>query len=138
MVGQLKINGKDANKTWGVSLGEGSMATLLTAPDVKEYVTNECPNENGIRVSIPNGLRFQSRDVQLTIVMSSQGEADYLTKYSSFVNELMKGISEWEVIFGDKIFKYKFVYSKMSNFAQIQFKLAKFVLDMTEPNPADR
>ena len=137
MRGELTINGNDAYETWGVSLGEGSVAELLTAPDVKDYVTNDCPNEDGIRVAIPQGLRFKQREVQLTIVMTCNGEEDYLSKYRSFVNELKKGVSEW-VLSADATVKYRFIYSKMNSFAQIQFKIAKFVLNVVEPNPANR
>lgn len=137
MKGQLTINGRDAYTTWGVSLGEGSVAELLTAPDVKDYVTNDCPNEDGIRVSITDGLRYKSREVQLNICITSRGESDYLAKYRSFMEELKKGVSEW-VLMSDSSTHYRLVYEKMSSFAQIRFKIAKFVLNMVEPNPANR
>ena len=138
MKGQLTINGRDAYTTWGVSLGEGSVAELLTAPDVKDYVTNDCPNEDGVRVMIPSdGLKYKQRQVQLTINISSRNGADYLEKYRSFVSTLKKDITIWRLS-EDSSVTYRLVYEKMENFSQVDFKLAKFVLNMIEPNPANR
>ena len=137
MDGYLEINGLDAYKTWGVSLESGAIAELLSAPDVKEYVTNDCPNEDGIRVSFVDGLRYKKRDVQLNICITSKGEEDYLDKYRRFLDTLKSGVTEWRLT-ADADTYYRFVYEKMSNFSQLHFKIAKFVLNMVEPNPADR
>ena len=137
MRGDLYINNKDAYAEWGVSLENGSVAELLTAPEVKEYITNDCPNEDGIRVSFLNTLRYKSREVQLNICITSKGEEDYLAKYRNFVKTLKSGITEW-VLASDTGVCYRLIYKKMDSFAQLQFKIAKFVLNMVEPNPTDR
>ena len=137
MRGDLYINNKDAYTEWGVSLESGAIAELLTAPEVKEFITNDCPNEDGIRVSFVDTLRYKSRDVQLNICITSKGEKDYLAKYRNFVETLKNGITEWYLA-SDANVCYRLIYKKMENFAQFDFKIAKFVLNMVEPNPADR
>lgn len=41
LTGQLKINGKDAYTTWGVSMDDTSLSALMTPPAVKPYITND-------------------------------------------------------------------------------------------------
>lgn len=46
MKGQLYINDVDVS-TYGVSMDSSALSTLMTPPSLKEWVSNECRDEDG-------------------------------------------------------------------------------------------
>jgi len=137
MTGELKINGKDAFDTWGVSLEDGALATLMTPPAVKSYVTNTSRLGNGERVIVYNP-RYDSRDITLEMHLVAKDKADFLTKYVNFCNgALKKGYLYIETVYQPDVV-YHCVYKSCTQYSQLINGLAKFSLKLTEPNPANR
>lgn len=137
MTGDLFINGKDAYEEWGVSLEAGAVAELLTAPEVKDYIQNDCPSEDGVRMSLFEVPKYKERDVQLTISITAKGETDYLSKYKKFVDVLKGSLVTLQLGYDPDV-TYRLKYKKMSNFSQLRYKIAKFVVNFIEPDPTNR
>jgi len=137
MTGELKINGKDAFDTWGVSFEDGALAALMTPPAVKSYVTNTSRLEDGKRVVVYNP-RYDSRDITLEMHLVAKDKADFLSKYGNFCDDVLKkGYLYIETVYQPDVV-YHCVYNSCTQYSQLINGLAKFSLKLTEPNPANR
>ncbi|MCC8154270.1 MAG: hypothetical protein LIP01_08690 [Tannerellaceae bacterium] len=133
----LNINGKDALKTWGVSLESGALTVLLTPAPMKSFVENKSPLLHGKEI-YPVEPRVDERDIQLSIILSAPDQSTFLKYYSEFLEELQKGIIEMQVICGGMNTTYYFTYVSCQTFNQMNLRLAKYVLRLNEPNPTNR
>lgn len=145
MIGQLSINGKDAYRTWGVSLDPSALSALMTPPPLKPFVSNKSGAEDGkevLGVSTDEERAFfrprlDSREITIAINLTARTEAEFLQRYNSFVDELTKGVihlsTQWQagVV-------YKLVYLSASQFSQLRRSVASISLRLEEPNPRDR
>ncbi|SFG57246.1 hypothetical protein [Prevotella sp. KH2C16] len=136
LIGQLKINGKDAYTTWGVSMDDTSLSALMTPPSVKAYIENNNRTEHGKRV-ITTSVFVDSRDLTLQINLTANDEQQFFERYASFCEELAKGILDIETSFQQGIV-YHCLYQSCSQFSQFMRGIGKFVLKLTEPNPNKR
>lgn len=134
--GQLKINGKDAYLTWGVTMDDTSLSALMTPPSVKAYIENNDRTEHGKRVIIDN-VRIDSRDITLQLNLTARSEEEFFSRYSSFCDELSKGILDIETSY-QKGIVYHCIYQSCSQFSQFMRGIGKFTLKITEFNPKNR
>lgn len=134
--GQLKINGKDAYLTWGVTMDDTSLSALMTPPSVKAYIENNDRTEHGKRVIIDN-VRVDSRDITLQLNLTARSEEEFFSRYSSFCDELSKGILDIETSY-QKGIVYHCIYQSCSQFSQFMRGIGKFTLKIIEFNPKNR
>ena len=131
MEGTIFINGKDAYTTWGVVMHSDSLSQLMTPAGQKALVSNSSRLEHGKRV-ITRNPRKADRDLTLTIHIVAETEADFFEKYLSFCEEL-----EINTKYQPDVF-YRCDYLNCQQFTQYMRGMAKFILKLNEPNPADR
>lgn len=137
MKGELTINGKDAFDTWGISLEDGAISTLMTPAQVKDYVSNESRLEHGKRVVV-DSPKYDSRDITLEMHLIAKSKETFLENYANFCNDVLaKGVLHISTTYQTDV-TYHCLYVSCTQFSQYQFGLAKFSLKLTEPNPANR
>ena len=131
---QLKINGLDAYTTYGITMDSSSLATLMTPPALKDWVTSESRTEHGTRVVVAGPKYMKARDLTLQINISARTEEDFLSKYASFCEVLKGGTLTLETITG----KYYCIYISCNQFSQFLRGIGKFTLKLQEYNPNNR
>ena len=136
MIGELYINGKDAQVQFGVSMDDMGLTTLMTPAALKEFVENKSRAIHGKQVLVSNP-RVDERDVQLTVYLTASNTADFLSKYAAFVAELQAGTIHITTKYQPSV-KYRMVYKSCTQFAQFNGRLGKFSLKLSEPNPNNR
>ena len=136
LTGQLKINGKDAYTTWGISMDDTSLSALMTPPPVKAYIENNDRTEHGKRIMTTSVL-VDSRDLTLQINLTAENERQFFERYVLFCDELSKGILDIETSFQQGVVSHC-LYQSCSQFSQFMRGIGKFVLKLTEPNPNKR
>lgn len=136
MKGDLFINGKDAYDTWGISLTDGSISTLMTPAPMKSIIENKSRTDDGKRV-INNNPRIDERDLTLQVHFSAKDKDDFFAKYQSFCQELAGGVLEIKTKYQPDVL-YRTNYLSCSQFSEFMFGIAKFSLKLNEPNPANR
>ena len=135
--GELYINNKDAYKTWGISLEDGtSLSALMTPVPNKAYIQNKSRLEHGKRV-IVNNPKKDERIVTLPIKLVARDESDFFTKYGSFCDELALGTLVIRTKYQPTVY-YKCVYISCTQFSQFMRGIAKYTLRLEEPDPNDR
>lgn len=140
MVGDLFINGKDAYTTWGVSLDENALSTLMTPVAIKPLVENKGRGADGKQVlGLGNSsfaTKVDEREISITIHLSASSQSDFATKYASFCKELEKGRLDIRTRWQAGV-TYHFIYLSCTQFSMVQ-SLASFSLRLNEPNPRNR
>lgn len=123
---------------FGITLVRGWREALLTPAPVKSYVTNSSRLEDGERIiALPENAKRDKRDVSITFFLEGKTQADYLSKYESFLNKIAySGQFCLKVPVLNRIFKL--VYSQCSQFGDYGLKRGKFTIKLTESNPSDR
>lgn len=136
MKDELYINGKDAYTTWGISMGDTSLSELMTPVSNKELIENESRLEHGKQVFVTN-LRFDARNLTLTINLTASDEQQFFQRYNSFCKELATGKLVIKTMYQPDVV-YKTIYQSCSQFSQFMRGIGKFTLKLYEPNPNDR
>lgn len=137
MEGQAYINGKDIWSTWRMILWKGTYEALLTPSSTKEFISNETRSSNGVIPSIPSdGLTQDKREVSFSVFIDGLSESDYLARYKSFGEELIKGEITLKVPRIGSV--YRLVYKDCQKYGDFGIKRGKFTLRFIEPNPANR
>lgn len=108
----LKINGKDALREYGIRMGEGFLNEIFSPYPLKEFIENKSRMTHGKRV-IHHAPKMDERDVTLTFNLEGETAADYLAKYQRFRNELAKGLLIIEVLGST----FRLTYNKSVTFA---------------------
>lgn len=135
-VGELFINNKDAYTEWGISLDNTSLSALMTPAPNKEYIENESRLIHGKRALLSD-VKKDSRDLTLQLNLSAKNETQFFSRYESFCNELDTGSLNIKTKY-QPTKMYKTIYISCNQFSQFMRGIGKFVLRLTEPNPADR
>ncbi len=130
----LTINGKNAYTTFGITLDETSLGTLMTPPPMKERITSKSRIEHGVRVVTDATPYVDSRDLTLQLNISARNESDFLAKYAAFCAELKSKTLVLGTITGN----YTCIYLSCQQFSQFQRGIGKFVLRLREYNPENR
>ena len=134
----LIINGRDALAEWGIVPLSNLIGELLAPPPAKDPVKNTSRLEHGSRFLLPGGRTIlASRDLTLDLRIRAASESDFLAKYNSLIRELESG---WLSISTDRLpgLVFKCVYLSCSQYSQYNGNVAKFILRLNEPNPANR
>lgn len=134
--GQLKINGKDAYETWGISMDDTSLSALMTPPPAKSYITNDDRIRHG-KEYIHEAVFIDSRDITLQLNLTAKDETQFFARYASFCELLAKGILNIETSFQPGVV-YHCLYQSCSQFSQFMRGIGKFVLRITEMDPNNR
>lgn len=135
----ITINGKDANKTWGIVFDSSAISSLMTPASMKSYIQNESRTEHGKRVVTNNQLaKVASRTINLSFSLCAKSEDDFFAKFSSFCDEIQNTGEIKIVLSMQPTIVYKLLYLSCQQFTQYNNKLAKFSMRCEEPNPKDR
>lgn len=136
MTGECYINSKDAYTTWGIIFGDNSLTALMTPAPVKPFTENKSRAIDGKQVLVKNP-RYDEREIQLTFYLKASSLSDFMTKYGSFTTELKTGTLDISTQYQPTIL-YRTIYLSCVQFSQFNGKLGKFVLRVSEPDPANR
>lgn len=139
MVGEVFINGEDAQEVYGVIFGSESFTTLLTPPPVKAYIENKSALSHGKQVLNDEVTppKLDERDIQLTFFLRANSMEQFLTRYAAFTAVLQAGRIDIRTKYQPKV-TYRCNYISCAQFSQFNGRLAKFVLKLNEPNPNNR
>ena len=133
---ELRINGKDAYTTWGISMDETALSELMTPVANKSFIENESRLQHGKRIVVANPKQ-DARSLTLQLNLTALDEKQFFERYTSFCEELATGKLEIETKYQPKVV-YKTIYQSCSQFSQFMRGIGKFVLKLYEPNPNDR
>ena len=134
--GQLKINGKDAYLSWGISMDDTSLSALMTPPAVKPYISNDDRTKHG-KEYLTAPVYVDSRDLTLQLNLTAKDEEQFFALYIAFCEVLAKGVLDIETSFQSGVV-YHCIYQSCSQFSQFMRGIGKFVLKVTEMNPNNR
>lgn len=132
----VKINGYDARKTWGIVFDSTSISALMTPAPMKDYIENSSRLEHGKHV-LTNDTKVDARSITLSFSLIARNETEFFSRYNAFCNELEKGTIIIELSIMNGVI-FKCIYKSCSQFTQYNNKLARFSLKIEEPNPKDR
>lgn len=136
MTGELYINGKDAYTTWGISMDDTALSTLMTPTPNKEFIENKSRLQDGKQVVSVNP-KADERSLTLQINLTAKDEAQFFARYVLFCKELEIGVLNIRTKYQPDI-TYKTIYLSCSQFSQFMRGIGKFSLKLNEPNPKDR
>ena len=134
--GQLYINGSDAYTTYGVSLSDEGIATLMAPLTMKEDIVNESRLEHGTR-RVSAGAKVAEREISLPVHLTAKTKSEYMTKYADFRAMLETGTVNISTAHESGVV-YKCKYVSCTQFTQYLSGIAKLMLRLREPNPKDR
>lgn len=136
MTGELFINGKDAYSTWGISMDDTSLSSLMTPPPLKEFIEDTSRLEHGKRVDTSNP-KMNERNITLQINLTARNIDEFFSRYSSFCKELSTGVLEISTKYQPAVL-YRTTYLSCSQFSQFMQGIGKFTLKLKEPDPSRR
>lgn len=134
--GNLKINGKDAWTTWGITMDTKAMSSLMTPPPMKENIKNTSRLLHGSQV-LKTNVRMASRTITIVLQFSAKTEEIFMQRYLSFCEELKTGFLDIETKHQTGVV-YKMEYNSCTQFTEFCFGIAKFTLKLTENDPSNR
>lgn len=111
----------------------GSYNSLLTPPQMKEWVTNEPVEADGIEYIEPDETYVQERSVSLIFGIKGDTREDFLTKYQTFTELLQSGIIDLYV--QDLGKHYHLKYENCTSYEHYNLTACKIAVKFTEPNP---
>lgn len=129
---EVKLNGRPLNE-YGVMMLAGSYNSLLTPPQLKEWVTNIPVDGDGTEYIVPETLYVQERSVSLIFGIKGETRADFLKKYRGFINVLQSGIIDLFV--PDLESHYYLKYENCTSYDHYNLTACKIAVKFTEPNP---
>lgn len=129
---EVKLNGRQLNE-YGVMMLAGSYNSLLTPPQLKEWVTNIPVDGDGTEYIVPETSYVQERSVSLIFGIKGETRADFLKKYMGFINVLQSGIIDLFV--PDLGRHYHLKYEGCTTFDHYNLTACKIAVKFTEPNP---
>lgn len=126
----------DARATWGLSLSDGGVSTLLSMPSVKERISNASRLENGKRI-VDAPVQFDSREITLAMHIIAPNFNTFLTNYRDFVRKIaltQEPILLTYVIYGVAL-RFRLRYKSCTQFGVYDGTLAKFAVRFDEEKP---
>lgn len=136
MTGELFINDKDAYTTWGMSMDDTSLSTIMTPAPNKDYIENTSRLEHGKRV-ITSNPKVDERTMTLQIQFTAKDKETFFSRYLSFCSELENGVLNIRTKYMPSVV-YKTIYLSCQQFSEFVQGIGKFKLKLCEPNPKDR
>lgn len=145
MVEKIYINNKEAHGTFGLTLAEGALTTLLTPPPMKQYIENKSAMMSGkqVYVSDETPALVDERDFNIAVNIASNNSTDIEDRIAELTAELQKGIIKLKVErYEEEALKHTYVFNLLyKSCSQLQTFFrgsAKFLLSFNEPDPTDR
>lgn len=129
---EIAINGHSLSKL-GVTLLEGSYASLLTPPQMKDWVSNDDPRVDGIDYIVPETSVVKERNVTLYFMVKGATQADFLSRYNTFIGLLQKGMAN--IYIPDLGETYALKYESCTSFDHFGLTVCKVAVKFTEPQP---
>lgn len=137
MKGELKINGSDVWTTYGVSMGEGFIDAIDSINEMKQYISNDCREEHGIRV-IPSS-KVKERELTLHFTIQGNNPSDFRKKKTSFINLLESGVVlRVEIPSIEGVYKLIYLGKGQTYKLSLNKSFCAFGARFLEPNPKDR
>lgn len=137
MKGELKINGNDAWTMYGVSMGEGFIDAIDGVNEMKQYISNECREEHGIRV-IPS-TKVKEKELTLHFTIKGSSPTDFRNKKLAFINLLESGeVLRVEIPSIGSVHKLIYLGKGQSYKMSLNKSFCAFSARFLEPNPKDR
>ena len=136
MTGELFINSKDAYTTWGISMDDTSLSSLMAPPPLKEFIEDTSRLEHGKRVDTSNP-KMDERNITLQINLTARDKDEFFSRYTSFCEELATGVLEIRTKYQPTVL-YRTTYLSCSQFSQFIQGIGKFTLKLNEPDPSRR
>lgn len=137
MIGEFYINGKDAQKAWGVIVRETSLTALIEPEPLKDPVENKSATEHGKRIRTGDEPKVDERTVSLFIQVKAASRTDLIAKISSLKKELKKQKVELVTKYEPDTV-YRCTYQSCKQTRSLFKTLATFNLQLNEPNPNNR
>lgn len=137
MIGEFFINGKDAQRTWGVIVRETSLTALIEPEPLKNPVENKTATEHGKRVRSEEEPKADERTVNIAIQIQAKNRADLITKLAAFKTELKKRRIEITTKYEQGVV-YRMDYQSCKQIRSLFKTIATFTLQLNEPNPNNR
>lgn len=139
------INGKPLSK-FGAELLKGYYAELLKPAEMKEWVSNEIPSENGIELYPPTTPKVKARTISLVFLLTADDKETLMSNYQKFMMELMIGEqqgmttpkTEFCTLFIAEFNKiYYLKYDVCTSFDNYGLKTFKLAVTFTEAKPVN-
>lgn len=132
----VMINNQNVKLNWGIVFDSSSISALMTPAPMKDFIENASRLEHGKRVVTTNP-KVESRTLSLSFSLYANDEETFFNRYDSFCAELEKGTVNI-MLSNRPTIVYKLIYKSCKQFTQYNNRLAKFILNLEEPNPKDR
>ena len=129
---EITINGYILSNL-GVTLLEGSYASLLTPPQMKDWVSNDDPRMDGIDYIVPETPVVKERNVNLYFMVKGATQAEFLSRYNTFIGLLQSGMAN--VSIPDLGETYALKYESCTSFDHFGLTVCKVAVKFTEPQP---
>lgn len=117
----------------GVTLLEGSYASLLTPPQMKDWVNNDDPRMDGVQYIAPETPVVKERNVNLYFMVKGATQAEFLSRYNTFIGLLQSGMAN--VSIPDLGETYALKYEGCTSFDHFGLTMCKVAVKFTEPQP---
>lgn len=130
---EITINGHTLSSL-GVTLLNGSYASLLKPAEMKEWVSNDDPRKDGIEYIVPTTPVVKPRSVDLYFMVQGNTRVEFLTRYKNFIGLLQRSIS---VVNIPDLGKYRLKYESCTSFDHFNLTMCKVAVKFTEPQPTN-
>ena len=138
MTNDLKINGLDAYRQWGIRMGDGFLDTIGAPAPMKEFIENKSRLEHGKRV-ITNNPKVDEREITLSFTIEGNSQSDYQTKRKACFDELYKGAVDIQIPANSSEIYHLIYLGKSITYAQsLDRTFGKISSKFSEPNPSIR
>lgn len=136
MTGELFFNGVDAYEAYGISLEETGLSALLTPPPMKSVIETKYRSKGGKSI-VNKNPQYDERELTLPIHLVASSQSDFITKYSSFCNNVLKqGKLTVKTKYSTDV--YSCLYLSCTQFSEFNAEYASFSLKLNEYNPSNR
>lgn len=135
---EIKINSVDVRKEYGVVFSPGLTDALLAPPAAKPPIQSESRLEDGKRTIIPAGsVRLASREITVEMGITAPDRPTFLKRHEDFMSALTAGwLNIQTSLIPGKTFRCRYV--SCTQFTNYDSRIAKYILKLEEPNPANR
>lgn len=128
---EITINGYTLSSL-GVTLLEGSYASLLKPAEMKEWVSNDDPRKDGIEYIEPATPVVKPRSLDLYFMVQGSTRGEFLTRYNNFIGLLQRSIVN---VYIPDLGRYLLKYEGCTSFDHFNLTMCKVAVKFTEPQP---
>lgn len=132
---EITINGYTLSGL-GVTLLDGSYASLLTPAQLKEWVSNDDPRMDGVQYIVPATPVVKERNVNLYFMVKGTTQAEFLSRYNTFIGLLQSGMANINI--PDLGETYALKYESCTSFDHFGLTMCKVAVKFTEPQPKNK